>query len=400
MSGTLQKAQRLVSLDAYRGFAMLAMVTDGLGLSKVAENFKGSRVWEFLSYQTSHVEWTGCAAWDLIQPSFMFITGVAIPYSYAARRGQGKAHAECLRHTAWRAFILVALGVFLRSNGSTMTYYVFEDVLSQIGLGYFFVYLFVNKGLVKQATFGIGILMGYWLLFALWPVLPANVDAKAMGLTADWRFFEGFAAHWNKGPNPAGYLDHWLLNVFPRLKPYTYNYGGYVTLSFVPSMATMLVGLMAGEWLRREIPLAARVKRLAQASAVCFGIAFLLDGNIWPFADWNWTIAPVVKRIWSPGWVIFSSGWTLLLLAVFIYVIDMKGWKKWAFPCIVVGLNPLAMYFLAHTIEGWLLQTVRTHFGQEIFSGVYGPIWAHVTGTFLLWLIILWMWRRRIFIRV
>jgi predicted acyltransferase len=116
---------RLVSLDAYRGLTMLAMASGGLGLYRVAENMKesgnGSPLWDFVGYQFEHVEWVGCAAWDLIQPSFMFMVGVAMAYSCASRAAHGQTWGQMFRHALVRSFVLVALGVFLRSDGRSQT---------------------------------------------------------------------------------------------------------------------------------------------------------------------------------------------------------------------------------------------------------------------------------------
>src|SRR5947207_2255007 len=127
------KPTRLVSLDAYRGFIMLAMASGGLGFTEVAKHFPESKAWQFLGYEFGHVPWTGCAFWDLIQPSFMFMVGVALPYSYYSRRVKGQSYPRILGHTVVRSLILIALGVFLSSNGSPQTNFTFVNVLCQIG---------------------------------------------------------------------------------------------------------------------------------------------------------------------------------------------------------------------------------------------------------------------------
>src|SRR4051794_35548521 len=109
---------RLVSLDAYRGFIMLALASGGLALGKVAEHSPDSILWQFLERQSDHVQWGGCSFWDLIQPSFMFIVGVAMPFSYAARRARGDSSARMFMHALGRSLVLIALGVFLASAWS------------------------------------------------------------------------------------------------------------------------------------------------------------------------------------------------------------------------------------------------------------------------------------------
>ena len=132
--------QRLASLDVYRGATMLFMASEIMGLSRVAEAYPGNAFCQFLSYNTSHVAWAGWSLWDLIQPSFMFMVGVALPWSIAKRKEKGQTERDLWVHTLWRSFALIALGIFLRSVGKPQTNFTFEDVLTQIGLGYPFLF--------------------------------------------------------------------------------------------------------------------------------------------------------------------------------------------------------------------------------------------------------------------
>jgi predicted acyltransferase len=130
--------QRLVSLDAFRGLVMLAMASDGLRIAQVARNFPSSSAWKWVAYHFDHVPWVGCAIWDMIQPSFMFMVGTSMAFSYAGRQARGDSYGKMLRHAVVRALVLVLLGIFLRSRSTTETNFTFEDVLTQIGLGYVF----------------------------------------------------------------------------------------------------------------------------------------------------------------------------------------------------------------------------------------------------------------------
>ncbi len=391
---------RLLSLDVYRGAVMLLMVSEGFNLSDVAAHFKESRFWQFLDYQTSHAPWIGCALWDLIQPSFMFIVGVAMPYSFAARAGRGDSILKQWGHVLFRAFALIALGIFLRSNRASMTNYTFEDVTTQLGLGYVFVYLFLGRDWRIQIGGIVAILFGYWALFALWPLPWPELDFKAMHVPEDWDQLTGFAAHWNKSLNPAGAFDRWFLNLFPRKFEYFYNGGGYATLSFIPSIATTLLGVRAGEMLRSSRPLNEKIKLLFISGAGLLAIAMALDGTIWPFMNWQWSLCPIVKRIWTPTWVLFSGGWTLLALGAFVWTIDARGWKRWTFPFMIVGMNPLAMYVMSYLFRGWVEQTLMTHLGADIFKGNYGPALEAASVLLVLWLFCLWMYRKKVFVRL
>src|SRR5579859_4132239 len=244
---------RLVSLDAYRGFVMLLMASGGLGIAasaaKVSGNSSWKPFWRFLAHQVDHVEWKGCVLWDLIQPSFMFIVGVALPFSLAKRRSQGQSLGWMLFHAMWRSLLLVAMGVFLRSTRGPQTNFTFEDVLTQIGLGYTILFLLAWTTPWAQLTAAAVILVGYWIAFAVYPLPGADFNYLSVGVTAKWHAahgLTGFAAHWDKNTSFAAHFDQWFLNLFPRPRTFVYNGGGYLTLSFIPSLATMIFGLTAG----------------------------------------------------------------------------------------------------------------------------------------------------------
>ncbi len=389
---------RLVSLDAYRGLTMLAMASGGLGLYRVAEHRAergdDSSFWSTIGYHFEHVEWVGCAAWDLIQPSFMFMVGVAMAYSCASRAAHGQTWGQMFRHAVVRSFVLVALGVFLRSDGRSQTYFTFEDVLSQIGLGYTFLFLLWNRPAWVQFLAAFGILAGYWALFYFYPLPPADFDYSSVGVGPDWPHLQGVAQHWDKNTNAAHYFDIWFLNLFPREKPFLFNRGGYLTLSFIPSLATMIFGLLSGELLRSGWS-----DRRKFLTLVLAGIVGLAAGWSWQESGWG----PIVKRIWTPSWTLFSTGWTCLILAAFYGVVDLWGFRKWTFPLVVVGMNSITMYVLEGLSHGWFGRTLHTHFGDKLFEfagEAYQPFFERLWVLFTMWLFLYWLYRQRVFIRI
>src|SRR5213082_2476639 len=122
---------RVAAIDAYRGLVMFLMMAEVLHLARMAKAFPDDPVWKFLALHQTHVEWTGCSLHDLIQPSFSFLVGVALPFSIASRIAKGETFGKMFVHTVWRSVLLTALGVFLRSTHSSMTNFTFEDTLSQ-----------------------------------------------------------------------------------------------------------------------------------------------------------------------------------------------------------------------------------------------------------------------------
>ena len=216
---------------------------------RVSAALPASSFWKFLCHHQSHAEWIGCALHDLIQPSFSFMVGAALPFSLASRAARGQSRSRMTWHALWRALVLILLGVFLRSVGEPQTRWTFEDTLSQIGMGYFFLFLLGQRPAREQWIAVAVILAGYWAAFALYPLPGAGFDYGSVGVPAAWReqhLLTGFAAHWNKNSNLAWAFDTWWLNLFPRVKPFAYNGGGYTTLAFIPTLATMILGVIAG----------------------------------------------------------------------------------------------------------------------------------------------------------
>jgi heparan-alpha-glucosaminide N-acetyltransferase len=389
---------RVGSIDAYRGLVMFLMMAEVLRLRAVAEKVPGD-LWAFLSFHQQHAEWTStwkdCSLHDLIQPSFSFLVGVALPFSMASRLARGQSKAGMTAHALWRGLLLVALGVFLRSKGSDQTNFTFEDTLSQIGLGYPFLFVLGFFSVRLQWIALALILLGDWAAFALYPAPGPDFNYGAVGVPADWAHHPtGFAAHWDKNSNLAWAFDTWLLNRFPRAKPFAANGGGYATLSFIPTLGTMILGLLAGGILRR--PGSGWSKVLWFSAA---GVIGLLAG--WGLGELG--VCPVVKRIWTPTWVLFSGGWCFLFLAAFYAIIDLLGIRFWAFPLRVIGMNSIAAYCMAGLFEGFFGKNLYTHLGPRPFQVLgepYEPLLHGAAVLLILWLILFWMYRRKIFLRI
>jgi predicted acyltransferase len=387
---------RLTSLDVFRGATMLFMASEILHLASAARAFPDSRIARLLADQLDHRPWVGCASWDLIQPAFMFMVGVALPFSIANRSARGQSFGWMLGHSIWRAFALIALGIFLRSQGRPQTYFTFEDVLTQIGLGYVFLFLLAwTRPRVQWAAAG-AILLAYWAAFALYPLPPADFDTRLVGVPPDWpHALSGFAAHWNKNTNFAHAFDVWFLNLFPRERAFAFNSGGYLTLNFVPSLATMIFGLIAGGMLRASVPDHERLRRLATA-----GLAGLALGTLLHVTGLN----PIVKRIWTPAWTLFSAGWVTLILAGCYYVVDVKQWRTgWTLPFLVVGANSIAMYVLVHVAVDYVERAFVTHLGRapfDAFGAALAPVLIGGATLAVFWGILYWMYRNRVFLRI
>jgi predicted acyltransferase len=321
--------------------------------------------------------------------------GVALPFSLAARLAAGQPRGRMIAHAFWRAAILAALGIWLRSISHPQTYFTFEDTLTQIGLGYGFLFLLGLRPGRDQWIALAFILIAYWAAFALYPVPPESFDYSAVGVPPDWPHrLTGFAAHWNKNSNLAWAFDTWFLNLFPREKPFVFNGGGYATLSFIPTLGTMILGLIAGGVLRSPRPPSSRVRWFLVA-----GLAGLASG--WLLGAMG--ICPVVKRIWTPSFTLWSGGWCFLLLAGFYLVIDVLGHRRWAFLLIVIGTNSIAAYLMSWLFMRFIETSLVTHLGEVFFHALgdaYAPLLLGVLSLAVVWLMLYWMYKRRIFLRI
>lgn len=417
-------SERLMSLDAYRGLIMLFMASSGFGLTQVAraiEKTTPNTWWRYLAYQVEHVPWVtgttgqlfwGLTLWDLIQPAFMFMVGVAMPYSYAKRQSRGDSYWSLLRHAVVRSVILVLLGVYLSSNWDSQTNWAFMNVLSQIGLGYTFVFLLMNRHQAVQWFAFVAVLVGMWYAYYQYTPPPPTDYAK-FGIgekeLANGVILEGFGHPWSKGINFGAAQDRTFLNLFPRKEPFVFNNGGYQTLNFVTSIATMLLGLIVGEMLRKDLAPRQRMLWLG----ICGGVLLVLGIVL------GLTISPNIKRIWSPSWTLYSGGLVVWMLAALYWIIDVRGWRKWCWFLVVVGMNSIAMYFMSQLARSYTRDTLQRHLGlpyewlttwlnahlhlgwpAELFGGVYGPLFEKLSILFIFWLVCVWLYRQKIFIRI
>jgi len=242
------------------------------------------------------------------------------------------------------------------------------------------------------------LLIGTWLLYIAYP--NAGIDIKTgaedVGVSADWaqEHLQGVGKAWHKNANVGHAIDLWLLNKFPRSEPFEFNTGGYPTINFIPAIVTMLFGLMCGELLRSGRSGGGKIKILLLA-----GICGLAVGQLLQITG----ACPIIKRIWTPSWAIFSTGWCCLILAALYAVVDVLRLKAWTFPLVVVGSNSIAMYCMSHQLKPWVGRTLRMYLGQDVFQMLgsnYEPIVQSIMIGLIFWLICFWLYRKKVFIRV
>ncbi len=390
--------QRLVALDAYRGLIMLTLAAGGFGLLETARNlgywpqsdgtFWGA-LWNQLAFHTHHPPWIshfrglGVSYWDLIQPAFMFMVGVAVPFSYAKRRARGDSTGKLLGHALWRSLVLIALGVFLqtKNTGLEPSGRLLVNVLTQIGLGYFFLVLLYFAGTRWQLLALVAILVGYGWAMLRWPV-PEPLPPEAQESIAQLPVKPQVAVHFAKGVNLPESIDQRLLGA-----P---NPGGYATLNFVPSLGTMLLGLLAGTLVRSRYSQRRKLLLLLLGAGVCFALGLAA----------GYTVCPIIKRIWTPSFTLFSGGWVLLMLAGFFWLTEVLQWRRWTYPLVVVGANSLAMYMMGQLMWSWVAWQWQVYLGADVFAGTYGPLVRSLVVLGTLWMFCWYLYRHKLFFRV
>lgn len=362
---------RLASIDAYRGFVMLAMVSAGMGLAHLANH----PTWGWLAHQFEHVRWEGCVFWDLIQPSFMFLVGASMPFSYAARQGRGQSWPRQFLHALKRAGLLILIGIFLDSYAEGRIYVQFIRVLQQIALGYLVAFLVLPLGPWVQGITGGFLLAGHTAAYLIY--------ARAVGVDP-----------WQAGTNFGVWLD--------RLLHLPLSRGNYVTFNAVSSAGTILLGVLCGELLRSGAPPGRKVAVLLGAGLGLLGAGWLLSGGGgWVPVEFE-PLVPMVKKLWTASFALFAAGWTFLMMAGFHLIVDVLGWRTWSVPLAVVGMNSIAMYVAAGVFRPNAVRAVSLFFPNV--PPAVQPLWLPVVKAVLVlgvfWSFCFWLYRHRIFFKV
>lgn len=363
-------AGRLLSLDALRGFDMF-WIAGGEYIFHSLAKATDWPVFNWMSHQLHHVEWNGFVFYDLIFPLFLFIAGVAMPYSIGRRLEKGVDRATIARQIVRRGLTLVVFGIiyngFFEFDWANTRY---ASVLGRIGLGYMFGGLiFLYCDLRKQLFWFGGILIGYWAAMMLIPV---------PGFGAGNLTVEG---------SLAGYIDRLIV---PG-KLYLTVHDPEGLFSTIPAIATALFGGFVGQFLKRDVNLTQEKKALYLLVA---GVGALVIGYIWGL------IFPVNKNLWTSSFVFVTAGWSMILLTIFYTLIDIKGWTKWAFFFVVIGLNSITVYMGLAIFD--LGPTVDFFFKGFIsfFSEPFQPVLWSTFYVGIVWLILYLLYKKKVFLKV
>jgi len=365
----LKPQGRVMSIDALRGFDMFWIIGGGAMFASLDKVFN-SPATAWIKTQLTHVKWEGFRFEDLIMPLFLFIVGVVMPYSFGKRLERGDSKKTLYVHVVKRTVILFVLGMI--AQGNLLEYdlsrlHIYSNTLQAIAAGYLIsAIIILNLNHVWQiATTGI-LLVLFWALMMLVPV-PGH---GAGVLTPDG--------------NLAIYLDRIILGRFidGTDPPYTWILSGMVFA------CTVMLGVIAGHLLRSNKDAKTKALWLLAIGAGC-----LIAGLTWD------QVFPIIKHLWTSSFVLFSGGFCFLLLALFYLVIDVMGFKKWAFGFVVIGTNAIAVYMATHLVSFRNIAGVFVR-GLEKYTGNWYPLISASAGFALVWLILWWMYRKKTFIKI
>jgi predicted acyltransferase len=339
---------RLYSLDALRGFDML-WIMGGAEIIHTLYSATGSSFLGIVSSQLSHPEWNGFTAYDLIFPLFLFLAGVATPYSQGRKLDEGKTKGSVLFTVVKRSLTLVLLGVVYNNGLEVIKPFSeirFASVLGRIGLAYLFaniIYLYAKKRM--QLIWFVSLIVGYWL------VLKFNA---APGFPQGDLTMEG---------NFASYIDRFI--VPGKLYHTTHDPEGF--FSTIPAISTGLLGIIVGDMLKNG----GQTQSQKALYMAIIGVAFLFVAQLWNI-DF-----PINKNLWSSSFVMQTGGLSLLLLSLFYFIIDVLGYQRWAILFKVIGMNSILIYMsvkfidwdeTTHSIFGWLGALAGPQFDAFILS--------------------------------
>lgn len=356
---------RLVSLDAFRGFIMFWIVGGSsvvLGLQALGSN----RIIDTIVYHLNHSAWEGLRFYDCIWPSFMLMVGVSIPFSYA-KRSLTQTHSQMLSHAIRRFCILMLLGG-IRESVSLNSPRLIElsSALQPIAVASLAAFLLVRKSWKFQAAVGALILLGYLLLLAFVPVPGVGEVSYRQGANLVYAVDKALLPH---RTGEAVFLEGW----------------GTIICT-IPTIATTILGLLLGQLLRSQQTAMKKVKVMA-----LIGVCGLVLGYILSL------FVPIVMKMWTTSYGILSASWSCLMFLLFYWIIDVLGYRKWAFVFVVVGMNALAVYLCNTFTRLPQVVGIFTKAPAETM-GSFGPLFAALAFFAVEWSILHWMYKRKLFL--
>lgn len=355
-------SNRVVSIDALRGFDMFWIIGGASFFVSLLALFN------IHTTQFEHAAWNGFTFWDLIFPLFVFIMGISMAYSISKRLERGDSRKALYKHIFIRTLILILLGLIY--NGLFDLNFVeqrYAGVLQRIALCYVFSSLIVmNTNKKWQAIWAAFLLFFYWGVMVLIPVpgVGASVLTPSGNLSAfiDQRLLLGSFCCYEFGDNEG-------------------------ILSTIPAISTALLGVLTGHWLQSSFS-----KNKKALGLIVAGIVSLILGLLWNL------VFPINKLIWTSSYVLYSAGWCFLLLCLFYWLIDVRGWQSWAFPFVLIGLNPITIYMASGLFDFGIIAKIFIH-GFMNDLGTYQPLFLVICALIIKWYFLYFLYKHKIFLK-
>ena len=362
---------RLLSLDFFRGATMFLLVAEGTGLWNVLvkEPVAGTFL-ESIFIQFHHHPWDGLRFWDLVQPFFMFIVGVAMPFSYLKRLNSGETKGNITLHILKRCLLLLAFGVGLHCVYRRQLVWELWNVLTQLSVTILIAYFLMRYKPSVQIIASLVLLLITEMAYRFFPL-------------------EGFDQPFTKDQNFGTWMDLVLMGKFNQG-------GGWVAINFIPTAAHTIWGVVAGQLLLSGKTGSDKIKKL-----VIYGFIILIAGYVLHYSS----VTPIIKRISTSAFVLASGGWSLLVLAFSYWFIDIKKINQWIFPFVIVGMNPIFIYLFSQTVGAQWLNGFTAIFTKGVLSWFsVSEFWmallTSLTILLLEWLLCLYLFRKRIFFKI
>lgn len=362
----LTSGKRLLSLDFFRGFTMFILIAEGTGLYPLltSPEFEGTFIYN-IGLQFHHHPWHGLRAWDLVEPFFMFIVGVALPFSVFRRLEKGDSVRNITRHALQRSLTLFILGIVIYSVYAGKPVWELWNVLTQLAFTYFFAFLIMRMKIRTQVLISFGLLILSDLLYRFWPV-------------------QGFDQSFVAAHNFGSWMDLFLMGKLDA--------DHWVAINVLPTTAFTIWGVIAGIILRSERTDNEKIKILLIAGIIGLAIGYPLDYAI-----------PIIKKICTVSFMLVGGGWSLVALAFSFWLVDVKKIQKVPAFFAIVGMNPLFIYLFGNFSGGDFIHQII----KPVMVGLFG--WAGdfslefisaLVVWFLLWYMCYWMYKRKIFIKI
>lgn len=353
------KKGRYLPLDAYRGLIMILLVSNGFGFSKLPNH----GIYRIIAEQFEHHPWGGADFYDLIMPAFLFMVGVAMPYAFARRVAQGGAQRhDITRHVLIRCLRLFIISEIIDSVGGTRFQFQVNNVLLVVAVTYLTCYFLMRLDWWKQATVAAALLVFHSAIYLLFP---------------------GHGGAFAQVTNAGARLDRFL-----HLAQFNLPWQ-CVTINLIPEVPSVLFGVWVGNLLRSNKPRAEQMKILVLGMIAAFALGLVFS-----------PLVPINKWLWTATYTLYTTGWSILGLLVFIMFVDYAGIRRPMFPLVVVGMNSLFIYCLFMALDAWIDHAIKLFSGGYTFFGIFGPVAQSCSTLLAIWLVAYWMYRREIFIKV